>query len=76
MLFFVFIPLILFPFLLLNPLGLDSNQSCRSGIHYLIFKKYDSKKYLPDLLIEELVDSDDYRRIYSRQFILANDPFP
>jgi len=69
----VFIPLIIFQFLFINPFGLDSNQSWGSGSKHLIFKKYDSEKSLPVLIIEEEVedtedsdDSDEDSRIYSR----------
>ena len=78
----VFIPLIIFQFLFINPFGLDSNQSWGAGSQHLIFKKYDSEKSLPVLIIEEEVedtedsdDSDEDSRIYSRQFIHSNDHF-
>ena len=75
----VFIPLIIFQFLFINPFGLDSNQSWGAASQHLIFKKYDSEKSLPVLLIEEEVedseDSDEDSRIYSRQFIHSHDHF-
>lgn len=75
----VFIPLIIFQFLFINPFGLDSNQSWGAASQHLIFKKYDSEKSLPVLLIEEEVedseDSDEDSRIYSRQLIHSNDHF-
>ncbi len=75
----VFIPLIIFQFLFITPFGLDSNQSWGAASQHLIFKKYDSEKSLPVLLIEEEVedseDSDEDSRIYSRQFIHSNDHF-
>ena len=73
----VFIPLIIFQFLFINPFGLDSNQSWGAASQHLIFKKYDSEKSLPVLLIEEeeVEDTDEDSRIYSRQFIHSNDRF-
>ena len=73
----VFIPLILFQFLFINPFGLDSLKTWGSGSQHLIFKKYDSEKSLPVLLIEEeeVEDTDEDSRIYSRQFIHSNDRF-
>ena len=69
----VFIPLILFQFLFINPFGLDSIKTWGSESQHLIFKKYDSEKSLPVLLIEEEVedseDSDDDSHVYSRHFI-------
>lgn len=72
----VFIPLVIFQFLFINPLGLDSNQSWIAGSQHVIFKKYDSEKSLPVLLIEEEVeDSEDDSHVYSRQYIHSNDHF-
>jgi hypothetical protein len=74
----VFIPLILFQFLFINPFGLDSIKTWGSESQHLIFKKYDSEKSLPVLLIEEeeeVEDTDEDSRIYSRQFIHSNDRF-
>jgi len=75
----VFIPLIIFQFLFINPNGLESNQSWGAGSKHVIFKKYNSEKSLPVLLIEEEVedseDSDEDSHIFSSQFIHANDHF-
>lgn len=76
----VFIPLIIFQFLFINPYGLESNQSWGTGSQPVIFKKYNSEKSLPVLLIEEEVeDSEDSEdkdsRIYSSQFFHLGDYF-
>jgi hypothetical protein len=75
----VFIPLIIFQFLFINPFGLDSIQSWGAGSQHVIFKKYNSEKSLPVLLIEEEVeDSEDPEkdsRIYTRQSNFSDNHF-
>lgn len=56
---FVFIPLIIFQFLFINPFGLANNQFDELGNAQLVFKKYDSEKSLPVLLIEEEVEGTE-----------------
>ena len=72
----VFIPLIICQFLFINPFGSDNNQAWVAGNRQVIFKKYDSEKSLPVLLIEEEVkdseDSDDDSHVCSRQFFLSS----
>lgn len=73
----VFIPLVIFQFLFINPFGLESNQFCGAGNQQVVFKKYDSGKSLPVLLIEEEVeDSEEESHLYSRQFIFSELHFP
>lgn len=75
----VFIPLILFQFLFINPFGLDNHSYFGVGNQHVTFKKYDSEKSPPVLIIEEEVedseDSEDESRMYSRQSILLMDCF-
>jgi hypothetical protein len=55
----VFVPLLIFQFLFLSPIGLANNQERDFRTYQLLYKKYDFKISIPVYLVEEEVENSE-----------------